>query len=91
MLYAVPTLPAGKDVVVMASAAFTVMLKPAVVDCCGELESTTLTVKEDVPVEVGLPEICPVLVFSVRPLGKLPTLTLQIYGCVPPIAARGLE
>ena len=44
----------------------------------GVSESVTLTVKLEVPVTVGVPEIRPVLVLRLRPDGKLPTLIDQL-------------
>ena len=54
--------------------------------CGGELESVTFTVNEELPAVVGVPLICPELL-SVRPAGKLPELSDQLYGVVPPLAA----
>jgi hypothetical protein len=62
------------------------MLRLAV--AVAEVESVTLTVNEDVPVDVGVPEICPVFAFNARPAGREPALTFQVYGDVPPIAIR---
>ena len=52
----------------------------------GVAESVTVTVKAEVPDVVGTPLICPVAGFRVRPVGKAPTVTLQVYGVVPPLA-----
>jgi len=41
-------------------------------------ESVTFTVKVEVPVAVGVPEMTPVLAFSVKPDGSVPTLILQV-------------
>jgi hypothetical protein len=49
-------------------------------------ESVAVTVKAEVPEVVGTPLICPVAAFKVRPAGKTPTVTLQVYGGVPPLA-----
>jgi hypothetical protein len=70
----VPTLPLGSDVVVIDSVALIVMLRFAVADCAGELESVTLAVKLNVPDCVGVPETCPVLAFRLSPFGSLPAL-----------------
>ena len=56
----------------------------------GEPESVTLTVKPKAPATVGVPEIVPAD-DSVRPPGKAPELTFQLYGVVPPLAARVVE
>ena len=58
--------------------------------CTGELESVTLTVNEAVPAMVGVPVICPEP-FSVKPCGRKPALTDQVYGAVPPLAASAVE
>ena len=70
--------------------AVTVILRFPVALCVGELESVTFTVNEEVPAVVGVPLICPELL-SVRPAGKLPELTDQLYGVVPPLAASDTE
>jgi len=49
-------------------------------------ESVTVTVKAEVPDVVGTPLICPVAAFKVKPSGKAPTVTFQVYGVVPPLA-----
>jgi hypothetical protein len=43
-------------------------------------------VNEAVPVPVGVPEIVPVLLFSVNPAGRLPNVTDHTYPGVPPLA-----
>jgi hypothetical protein len=53
--------------------------------CTGELLSVTFTVKLDVPVLVGVPEITPAP-DSVSPAGRAPELTDQLYAGVPPVA-----
>lgn len=72
----------------MASATFTVMLRFAVAEPFGLEESVTFTVKFEVPDAVGVPVIAPVLVFTLRPAGRLPVLMLHVYGGVPPLACR---
>ncbi len=87
-----PTLPPGSDFVVMLSVgALTEMLRLAlfVLGAGGAVsESVTVTVKLSVPVKVplGVPEITPVVPFKVRPVGKLPVVTAQVYGGTPPVA-----
>ena len=49
-------------------------------------ESCTCTMKAEVPDAVGVPAIAPVLLFRVTPAGKLPEITLQVYGGMPPLA-----
>jgi hypothetical protein len=82
--------PPGREEVVICTAvtaAFTAMLRLAVLVCAGELESVTLTVNEEVPAAVGVPLITPE-VLSVNPAGKDPELIDQLYGVVPPVAAN---
>ena len=54
--------------------------------CTGLPLSLTLTVKVEVPLAVGVPEITPELA-SVSPAGKLPELIDHLYPGVPPLAA----
>ena len=68
--------------------AFTIMESGCVAMSCREDESVTCAVNVNVPVVVGFPEINPVVVFKVRPVGKLPTEIAQVYGKVPPEASR---
>src|SRR5580704_1771669 len=73
-----PTMPLGKVVVVMdgAGGRLTAMLSGCEPDCAGLLESVTLMVKLDVLFgPVGAPVIAPVLLFRLRPGGRVPTLT----------------
>ena len=70
--------------------AATVMLRFAVALCAGELVSVTLTVNEDVPAVVGVPPICPEAL-SAKPAGRVPELTDQLYGVLPPLAASKAE
>jgi hypothetical protein len=51
-------------------------------------ESVTVTVKLEVPAVVGVPEMTPVAGAKVRPVGRVPTVTDQVKGAVPPLAAR---
>jgi phosphoribosylcarboxyaminoimidazole (NCAIR) mutase len=51
----------------------------------------TFTVKLNVPEEVGMPEIAPVEAVKVNPAGNAPALMLQLYGIVPPLAAKVVE
>ena len=62
------------------------MLRLAVALCTGEVESVTFTVNDEVPAAVGVPLICPELP-RVSPAGRVPELTDQLYGVVPPLAA----
>jgi hypothetical protein len=46
-------------------------------------EFVALTVKFSVPVTVGVPEIIPVAVFKLKPVGSLPLDIDQVIGVVP--------
>jgi hypothetical protein len=39
--------------------------------------SDTCTVKLDLPISVGVPEIIPLVAFNVRPFGKVPWVIVQ--------------
>jgi hypothetical protein len=68
-----------------------VIVKACVAVCAvGVVESVTLAVNENEPDAVGVPEIVPAEE-SVKPAGRAPALTLQLYGVVPPLAARVVE
>lgn len=54
-----------------------VMVKDCCAVCCGEWESATPTAKVDSPDAEGVPEITPVAVFKLKPVGKVPDLTLK--------------
>jgi len=65
-----------------------VMLSVCVAVCAvGVVESVTCTVKFELPVALGVPEMAPVDAAKVNPAGNDPELTLQVYGDVPPLAA----
>ena len=49
-------------------------------------ESVTFTVKLNVPMVVGVPEISPVAAFKVSPGGNEPFVIEKVYGGTPPIA-----
>ena len=68
----------------------TTMLNCFSADFGGVKLSATLTVKLEVPVAVGLPEMVPELL-KLRPAGRLPEETDQVYGVLPPVAARLVE
>jgi hypothetical protein len=90
--YAVPAVPPGSDVVVTVGgcgAAATAMLNAFVPVLFAA--SFTCTVKETVPVVVGVPEITPVDATRFNPAGNVPALTLQPYGVVPPLACSVVE
>jgi hypothetical protein len=52
--------------------------------------SVAVTVKDEVPATVGVPEIVPD-VLKARPAGSDPLLIVQVYGEVPPVAASAAE
>ena len=80
-------MPLGSEAVLIESTGFTRTLNCLDFVCgVGVAESVTVTVKAEVPDVVGTPLICPVAAFKVRPVGKAPTVTLQVYGVVPPLA-----
>jgi hypothetical protein len=92
--YVLPTVPEGNELVVICSGLpAATMLKP--MDCVAlcaisVLESVTWKVTLETPAPVGVPEIVPV-VERVRPAGKEPELTLQLYGVTPPVADNVAE
>jgi len=53
--------------------------------------SVTRTVIFDVPTVVGVPVIAPEDESSDKPAGNVPTVTAQVYGVVPPVAAKVAE
>ena len=79
-------MPPGSDVVVMATAAFTVIVSDLV--ALTPSASVRVTVKVWlVAVAPTVPVIAPVEAFSVSPLGRDPVVTDQAYGVVPPVPA----
>lgn len=87
-MYGDPATPAGNEVDV------TVSDPPITIDnvCVAVRDplSVTPTVKFEVPALVGVPLITPA-VDSDNPAGKVPVETAQVYGAVPPTAARVVE
>ncbi len=84
-LYAVPIVPCGSDVVVIASVLKTILIvNVAVTTCCGTLLSASCTVNVLLPVAVGVPLITPALE-SERPAGNDPLATLHVTAGVPPV------
>jgi hypothetical protein len=55
-----------------------VRLRDEVADCAGEPESTTVTPKEKLPPNVGVPEMTPVSDARLSPAGRLPEVTDQV-------------
>ncbi len=70
----------------MGVAAATVMEVAADWVCAGLLLSVTVTVKLEVPLAVGVPEMMPVDGDRLRPAGRVPEVIDQVYGDVPPLA-----
>ena len=50
------------------------------------LASVAVIVKVYWPDVVGVPEMTPVVVLSVRPGGSVPLVSAKVYGAVPPVA-----
>ena len=50
--------------------------------------SATVTVRLKVPVTAGVPETMPVVEPRASPAGRLPAVTDQLYGMVPPVACK---
>jgi hypothetical protein len=46
-------------------------------------------VKLEIPVEVGVPVIWPVVALKFSPSGNVPLVINHMYGGVPPLAANG--
>jgi hypothetical protein len=87
-MYAVLTWAAGSEAVVMVRAAVIAIESfTLAVSAVGVLESVAVTVKLSFPAAVGVPVMAPVPPFRVRPSGRLPELTVQVSGTVPPAAA----
>ena len=64
-----------------------VRLRAWAADCAGDSASAALTVKENVPLAVGVPEITPAVERD-RPVGNAPLDRVQEMGLTPPVAAR---
>ncbi len=90
-LYGVPTVPAGSDPVVRLSPAGLIVSDTGpVVVCTGLLLSVAFTVRLAVPGVVGVPlmrQPAP----SDRPAGRVPAVTVQTYGDVPPVTPMVAE
>ena len=88
-LYAFPTVPAGSgDVVVIATGGRLITsVAASVAVCAGLPESVAVIVNVLVPAAVGVPAMTPA-VLRLRPAGKVPAVTVQVIGVVPPVAAR---
>ena len=83
-------MPPGSDdvlIVTGVTAAATAMPRFAVAVLAGALESAARTVKDTVPDAVGVPLITPEPL-RLSPAGKEPADSDQLYGVVPPAAAK---
>ena len=90
--YAVPTVPPGNELVVMASVGGAIeKVKLAGAVCAGDSESVTLMVTVKLPEAVGVPLITPVAAFKLTPAGKAPEAMDHEYGVIPPEAASVAE
>jgi hypothetical protein len=75
-------------VVIVSGGALTASVNCWFTLTCGALESFAVTVKVELPVVVGVPERMPTpdeSPASANPAGKLPVVTLQLIGNVPPL------
>ena len=92
-MYATPTVPSGRVVVVMARVvAGAITIESACVSLrAGVPESSARTVKGYVPAVVGVPVIAPVALERARPGGKAPAASDQAYGVFPPDASTVCE
>ena len=59
--------------------------------CGGIVESVTVGKKLKTPASVGVPEIWPVVVSKVNPVGRLFAGRVQEYGGTPPVACTEVE
>lgn len=82
-LYATPTVPTGKAVVLIVGAELEMTIDSGGgVVSVRDKESATCGVKLKVPVAEGVPEISPVEVLRLSPVGSVP-VTLHVKGAVP--------
>jgi hypothetical protein len=88
--YAVPVVPPGSDVVIIVGACPATVMPTTFVPVLFAA-SFTCTVNDTVPVVVGVPEIAPVDATRLNPVGRVPAITLQLYGVVPPLACSAAE
>ena len=78
----------GSEVVVMTGAPLTVMVRVTVSVLETPLASVTTTVKVSLVALVAtVPEMTPVELSRVRPLGRVPSI-VQVSAPVPPVAVR---
>jgi hypothetical protein len=82
-LYATPTVPPGRVLVIVNAAGAITMVSFCEVFCTGLLASVTFTTTDEDPEAVGVP--LTVQPLSERPAGNAPVIE-QMYGVVPPAA-----
>lgn len=76
-----PTIPEGRVAVIVRAEdvpAATTIERATCLVCAGFPASVTVTVKLEVPVAVGVPEIAPVAAAREMPAGRLPVVTDQL-------------
>src|SRR5882757_9000503 len=85
-VYGVPTTPLGRlaSVSVRFPGVVIVIWSGPVTVCCGVDASVTCSVMFVIPAKVGVPLM--VQLFCVNPAGRGPTVVVQVYGVVPPVA-----
>jgi len=85
-VYCTPTAPLGRlaSVSVRLPGEVIVISSGPVTLCCGFEESVTCSVMLEIPAVVGVPLISQL--FCVNPAGRGPTVVVQVYGVVPPVA-----
>jgi hypothetical protein len=66
-------------------------VKLADFETVGDSESVTCAVTVKLPEALGEPLIAPVAAFKVTPAGNAPAVMAQLYGVVPPVAAKAAE
>ena len=90
VLVAVGVVVVAGVVVAGAVGAVELMLMEYVALAVWEALSVTCNVKLEGAFDVGLPEITPELL-NERPAGRLPEISVQVYGKVPPVADTAAE
>jgi hypothetical protein len=91
--YGVPDKPGGKGegVAMRIGAGVIVSVNVALaMDGVGKALSVTVTLNAAVPYPVGVPAITPLEAMP-RPAGNAPEVDDQLYGAIPPLAARVCE
>jgi len=85
------TLPDGSEAEIVKAGAVMASERETDLLCKGLPASATVTVKLEIPVPVGVPEIRPVLLASESPAGRPPLVIDHVKGDVPPLACREVE